>query len=218
MVFFPSFSFRFLFSSFVFPLYWFQCTNLIFMFAGTRSDSSGTTSIFTRALQKFNSTIFDSYLGQPGKVVNWTNNLNYNTEVSGSDDVIDCVKNTKNSISYVSFDYVKRQDGSIRCLAIASSRNSSSSNCLDIVEPTAKSVTRSIEIASESLFSSNDYKTGIDLMGENVLSDPKAWPISSFTYIAVRNLGRQRRTLYFFFFFLKIQIPNHTQRIKIHFI
>jgi hypothetical protein len=110
------------------------------------------------------------------------------TQVQGSDAVIEYVKSTPNSISYVSYDHVMRENGTIRCLAMSSmNENNNNSSCLDVVEPSTESVTKAIDIAWSSTTSvSWNYTHGIELMSSDVLLDFTAWPISSFTYIALR--------------------------------
>ena len=177
-----------------------------------RSDSSGTTSIFTRALAKF-SAEFAAGIGS-GKVVTWPAG---SKAYRGNSGVSAAIASTPGSIGYTVVSDLKQAREAvaasagysgpdsafqIRCAALkpadegsaspaaaaaaaagaASTTASRPSRPMPPIRPGVAEVLRAIEVGTAG----KPTTAYVDLVSDAVLRDPRAWPISSFTFIAVR--------------------------------
>lgn len=130
-----------------------------------RSDGSGTSFIFTDYLTQ----VSKSWSAGPGKgkSVNWPVGLGGR----GNEGVAGSVKQTAGAIGYVELAYAKQNR-----LAVALVKNASGA----AIEPTVESITAAAEEAMKSLTGTSDYRVSIVNAG-----GPKAYPISSFTWLLV---------------------------------
>ena len=130
-----------------------------------RSDSSGTTAVFTKYLSE-SSDEWNKTVGT-GKSVNWKTGLG----AKGNDGVTNLVRQTKNSIGYTEFTYAEQAKVSYTSLV-----NKSGS----IVEASLNSF--SIAASGTDWTKSSVY--AVSLTNSN---DKNAWPIVAASFILVRN-------------------------------
>ncbi len=130
-----------------------------------RSDGSGTTYVFTDYL----TAVSPAWAAGPGKGkdVKWPVGLGG----KGNEGVAGQVKQTPGTIAYVELAYAKQNN-----LAYANVKNASGA----FITPTIESLTAAANGALPKLPPNTDYRVSI------VNSpDPKAYPISSFTWLLV---------------------------------
>lgn len=128
-----------------------------------RSDSSGTTAVFTEYLAKVNEE-WKTVVGQ-GKTVKWPVGIGG----KGNEGVTGFVKNTKGSLGYVEFTYAESQK-----LPVAEIQNKAG----QFVAPTVKAVSEAAAAAVKAM--PEDMRISI------TNADGKtAYPISAFTYLLV---------------------------------
>ncbi len=133
-----------------------------------RSDSSGTTNIFTKYLVNASST-WNSQVGS-GTSVQWPGGLG----ASGNSNVASTVNQTQYSIGYVELAYAL-QNG----MTVASIQNPSG----NYIQPSLASTSVAVQSgASQGLPSGTESWTGVSLLNT---ADPQAYPIVSFTYLLV---------------------------------
>jgi phosphate ABC transporter phosphate-binding protein len=131
-----------------------------------RSDSSGTTFIFTGYL-KASSTSWASAIGQ-GKSVSWPVGIGSNNNAG----VASTVNGTRNSIGYVELAYAL-QNG----MSYAAVRNPSGNYVL----PSLASTTAAAQsVASVGLPAGNESWTNVNVLNA---PDAQAYPIVSFSYL-----------------------------------
>jgi phosphate ABC transporter phosphate-binding protein len=133
-----------------------------------RSDSSGTTNVFTHYLANVSST-WNTQVG-PGTSVQWpgTNAIG----ASGNSNVALTVNQTKYAISYVELAYAL-QNG----MSVASVQNSAGNFVAPSLASTNVAVTSG---ASQGLPSGDQSWTSVSLLNT---ADQQAYPIVSFTYL-----------------------------------
>jgi phosphate transport system substrate-binding protein len=130
-----------------------------------RSDSSGTTAVFTDFLSK-KIPAFKDKIG-PSKQPNWVQGVGVGGK--GNDGVMGVVKNTPNTIGYVEIAFAKENN-----LPIALIKNKAGK----FVEASVDNVTAAAEGASKDM--PEDFRTSItDADGES------SYPIASYTYLLV---------------------------------
>ena len=134
-----------------------------------RGDSSGTTAIFTKALSLFSS----NYTRGIGKMVTWPKGTLFGQQNSG---VIKIVESTSYAIGYAVVGDVKRHK-TLQCAAFEDGLNGTP------IVPTASTIQAAMDSAAKS-------GAKFDLISMPVLSTKGAWPISSYTYIAMRKNAR----------------------------
>jgi phosphate ABC transporter phosphate-binding protein len=133
-----------------------------------RSDSSGTTFIFTSYLSAASSS-WKSDIGQ-AKSVEWPVGSGSN----GNTGVASTVSTTPNSIGYVELSYALQTD-----MTFAAIQNPSGSYIL----PSLASTTAAAQaIASEGMPNGNENWSNVNLLNAN---DPNAYPIVGFSYLIV---------------------------------
>jgi phosphate transport system substrate-binding protein len=131
-----------------------------------RSESSGTTNVFTKYLSLESST-WSSQIGS-GTSVQWPSGA----AVQGNSAVAATVSQTQYSIGYVELTYALQNN-----MAVASIKNPSG----NFIAPTLQSTTAAVQSgASQGLPSGDQPWTSVSLLDT---SDPQAYPIVSFTYL-----------------------------------
>lgn len=129
-----------------------------------RSDSSGTTAVFTKYLAEC-SDEWNKNFGS-GKSINWKTGIG----AKGNSGIANLVKQTKNSIGYVEYTYAEQAKLNIIKLVNKSGK---------IVEAGVESFSKAVESADWK--SAESY--GVSLTNS---SNSEAWPISAVTFILVR--------------------------------
>lgn len=133
-----------------------------------RSDSSGTTNVFTKYLS-LESTTWSSQVGS-GTSVQWPGNNAIGA--SGNSNVASTVTQNQYSIGYVELAYAL-QNG----MTIASVKNPAG----NFIAPSLASTTTAVQAgASQGLPSGDQSWTSVSLLDT---TDPQAYPIVSFTYL-----------------------------------
>jgi phosphate transport system substrate-binding protein len=135
-----------------------------------RSDSSGTTNIFTRYLSNVSST-WNSQVGH-GTSVQWlgTNAIG----ASGNANVASTVTQTTYAIGYVELAYALKNN-----IPVASVQNPAG----NYIAPSLASTTTAVQSgASQGLPSGDQSWNAVSLLNS---ADPQAYPIVSFTYLLV---------------------------------
>jgi phosphate transport system substrate-binding protein len=131
-----------------------------------RSDSSGTTFIFTGYLSAV-STSWENDIGQ-GKSVAWPSGLSSN----GNTGVASVVNSTANTIGYVELAYALQN-----AMTVAAVQNPAG----NYVMPTLESTTAAAEaVAAGGLPKGEESWSNVNLLNAQ---DPDAYPIVSFTYL-----------------------------------
>jgi phosphate transport system substrate-binding protein len=131
-----------------------------------RSDSSGTTFIFTGYLSAV-STSWENDIGQ-GKSVAWPSGLSSN----GNTGVASVVNSTANTIGYVELAYALQN-----AMTVAAVQNPAG----NYVMPTLESTTAAAQaVASTGLPAGDEAWTTVNLLNAQ---DPDAYPIVSFSYL-----------------------------------
>ena len=131
-----------------------------------RSESSGTTSVFTKYLSIVSETWSDQ-IGS-GTSVEWPGGIGS----QGNSAVASTVSQTPNSIGYVELAYALQNN-----MSVASIQNSAG----NFIAPTLASTTTAVQSgASQGLPSGDQSWTGVSLINS---ADPQAYPIVSFTYL-----------------------------------
>ena len=150
-----------------------------------RQDSSGTTSTFTEAMSKF-SAAFKGAIGT-GKVVPWPSTFG---SFLGTRNLVDAVVRLPNSISYAAVSDVLHAPTMgltgavpVRCVSLEGPGGGGVGGGGNPVRPGVAQVARAVEIARSNAPPSAGH---LSLITDAVLNDPNAWPICTFTYIAVR--------------------------------
>jgi phosphate transport system substrate-binding protein len=135
-----------------------------------RSDSSGTTFIFTGYL-KASSTTWASAIGQ-GKSVAWPNVPGATIGSNNNAGVASTVMGTPNSIGYVELAYALQNN-----MTVAAVQNPSG----NWIMPTLASTTAAAQaVASTGLPAGNETWTNVNLLNA---PDAQAYPIVSFSYL-----------------------------------
>jgi phosphate transport system substrate-binding protein len=133
-----------------------------------RSDSSGTTNIFTKYLANVSST-WASQIGS-GTSVQWSGGIG----ASGNANVASTINQTQYSIGYVELSYAL-QNG----MNVASVQNPAG----NYIQPSLSSTTIAVQSgASQGLPSGNESWTSVSFLNT---ADPQSYPIVSFTYLLV---------------------------------
>ena len=135
-----------------------------------REDSSGTTAIFTRALSSF----VPNFTPGVGKLVVWPASTLKGQQNSG---LLEVVSSTPYSIGYAVVGDVEAPQGS-SCVNIHNGDNLP-------IAPTIDAVHTAISLARKT---SSPYDLLSNVVTAN--SSSKAWPISSYTYLAIRKFSR----------------------------
>lgn len=126
-----------------------------------RSDSSGTTNVFSSYLQNATS----SWVLGSGTTVNWPVGLGG----SGNSGVASIIQQTPGSVGYLEFFYAKNNS-----IPYATVQNKNG----NFIEPTLQSIAAAAQAGAPLL--NNDVRASIwNLPGDNV------YPISSFTYLLI---------------------------------
>ena len=130
-----------------------------------RSDGSGTTYVFTDYL----TTVSPAWASGPGKgtAIKWPVGIGG----KGNEGVAGQVKQTPGSIAYVELAYAKQNN-----LPVASVKNAAG----NFVTPTIESLTAAAAGSLSKFPPNTDYRVSIVNP-----SDPKAYPIASFTWLLV---------------------------------
>jgi phosphate transport system substrate-binding protein len=133
-----------------------------------RSDSSGTTNVFTKYLSNVSST-WQSQIGS-GTSVQWPGSNAVGA--SGNSNVASTVNQTQYAIGYVELAYAL-QNG----MTVASVQNPAG----NFIAPSLASTTAAVQSgASQGLPSGDQAWTSVSLLNT---ADPQAYPIVSFTYL-----------------------------------
>ena len=130
-----------------------------------RSDSSGTTNVFTKYLSLVSST-WSNQIGS-GTSVEWPSGLG----ASGNSNVASTVTQTENSIGYVELTYALQNN-----MPVASIQNSAG----NFIAPSLTSTTTAVQSGASTLPSGDQSWTGVSLLNA---ADPQAYPIVAFTYL-----------------------------------
>ena len=133
-----------------------------------RSDSSGTTNVFTKYLSLESST-WRNQIGA-GTSVQWpgTNSIG----ASGNSNVASTVTQTQYTIGYVELSYALQNN-----MAVAAIKNPSG----NFIVPSLQSTTTAVQSgATQGLPSGEQSWSAVSLLDT---SDPQAYPIVSFTYL-----------------------------------
>jgi phosphate transport system substrate-binding protein len=131
-----------------------------------RSDSSGTTNVFTKYLNLVSET-WNTQIGS-GTSVEWPGGLG----ASGNSNVASTIIQTTYAIGYVELAYALQNS-----MSVAAIQNSAG----NYIEPTLASTTTAVQSgASQGLPSGDQSWTGVSLLNT---ADPQAYPIVSFTYL-----------------------------------
>jgi phosphate transport system substrate-binding protein len=131
-----------------------------------RSDSSGTTNVFTKYLSS-QSTTWSSEVGS-GTSVQWPSGQGQN----GNSAVAQTVKSTPYTIGYVELAYALQNS-----MAVASVQNSAG----NFIDPNLESINIAVQAgALQGLPRGDQSWTSVSLLNTN---DPHAYPIVSFTYL-----------------------------------
>lgn len=143
-----------------------------------RSDSSGTTAVFTKYLSE-SSEQWAKEIGS-GKSVNWKTGIG----AKGNDGVSNMVQKTKNSIGYTEYTYAKQIK-----LNYTSLINKSG----NIVEASIESFSKAAESAKWD--SKNGYAVSLTNTDNN-----QAWPIAAASFILIRkdNAEKNKAVMEFF--------------------
>jgi len=131
-----------------------------------RSESSGTTSVFTKYLSLVSST-WSIQIGS-GTSVEWPGGIG----ASGNSNVASIVTQTEYSIGYVELAYALQNN-----MPVASIQNSAG----NFIVPSLTSTTTAVQSgASQGLPSGDQSWTAVSLLNT---ADPQAYPIVAFTYL-----------------------------------
>jgi phosphate transport system substrate-binding protein len=131
-----------------------------------RSDSSGTTNVFTKYLANVSST-WKSQIGS-GTSVQWPGGQGQ----SGNSAVASYVNSTKYAIGYVELTYALQNH-----MTVASIQNPSG----NFIAPSLASTSTAVQAgASQGLPNGDQSWSSVSLLNTN---DPQAYPIVSFTYL-----------------------------------
>jgi len=130
-----------------------------------RSDSSGTTNVFTKYLSLVSST-WSNQIGS-GTSVEWPSGLG----ASGNSNVASTVTQTENSIGYVELTYALQNN-----MPVASIQNSAG----NFIAPSLTSTTTAVQSGASTLPTGDQSWTGVSLLNA---ADPQAYPIVAFTYL-----------------------------------
>jgi len=133
-----------------------------------RSDSSGTTFIFTDYLSNLN-TEFDTLVGA-GKSVP----LGTGVAVIGNEGVSSIVSSTPFSIGYVELAYALQTNSSFAYIENADHTN--------FVEPTMNSISSAATIMANDIPQSNESWDGVTIINSH---GSNSYPLSSFTYLII---------------------------------
>jgi phosphate transport system substrate-binding protein len=130
-----------------------------------RSESSGTTNVFTKYLSLVSST-WSSQIGS-GTSVEWPIGIG----ASGNSNVASTVTQTENSIGYVELTYALQNS-----MPVASIQNSAG----NFIAPSLASTTTAVQSTASGLPSGDQSWTDVSLLNA---VDPQAYPIVAFTYL-----------------------------------
>jgi phosphate transport system substrate-binding protein len=131
-----------------------------------RSDSSGTTNVFTKYLS-LESATWSSQIGS-GTSVQWPSGAG----AQGNSAVAATITQTQYSIGYVELAYALQNH-----MTVASIKNPAG----NYITPTLQSITTAVQsVASQGLPSGDQSWTSVSLLDT---SAPQAYPIASFTYL-----------------------------------
>ncbi len=148
-----------------------------------RADGSGTTEVFLGYLKQVTPSAAATITG-PANLPKWPGQV---TPADGSSKLADAVKNTPGAISYISSDYLAREN--LNGVQLRNQRG-------EWVAPSLESYRAAIQAVA--LFRNSLAPTSmLDTDGVN------AWPIVTATYVVVprspQDVGRAGRTLNFFY-------------------
>ena len=130
-----------------------------------RSDSSGTTNVFTKYLSIVSET-WSSQIGS-GTSVEWPGGIG----ASGNSNVASTVTQTEYAIGYIELTYALQNN-----IPVASIRNQAG----NFISPTLASTTTAVQSGASGLPSGEQSWTGVSLLNT---ADPQSYPIVSFTYL-----------------------------------
>lgn len=129
-----------------------------------RSDSSGTTAVFTKYLSESSET-WAKEIGS-GKAVNWKTGLG----AKGNDGVSNMVRQTNNSIGYTEYTYAEQ----------------SKLNYTNLVNKAGKVVSASLESFAKAVATVDWHKNPSYAVSLTNSADDEAWPIAAASFILVR--------------------------------
>ncbi len=134
-----------------------------------RSDSSGTTAVFTKYLQE-SSSQWASEIGS-GKSVNWKTGLG----AKGNDGVANMVLKTKNSIGYTEYTYAEQVK----------------LDYTDLINKQGKRVNAGIESFEKAVSTADWHKQPSYAVSITNSNDENAWPITAATFILLRKDNKE---------------------------
>lgn len=129
-----------------------------------RSDSSGTTAVFTKYLSEC-SELWAKEIGS-GKSVNWKTGLG----AKGNDGVTNMVRQTINSIGYTEYTYAEQ----------------AKVNYTNLINKAGKVVSADLASFSSAVASADWHKASSYAVSLTNSPDEKAWPITAASFILVR--------------------------------
>ncbi|HET6399132.1 MAG TPA: phosphate ABC transporter substrate-binding protein PstS [Candidatus Thermoplasmatota archaeon] len=138
-----------------------------------RSDSSGTTFVFTDYLAKASQTWSGQMGAGASKKPDWTKSTAQQLSGNGNDGVGSTIRSTPNSIGYVELAFVKS-------LGLKSAHIQNKAG--GFVAPTTDGATKAASAAAASLPAPDGDWSDVSIVDS---SAPGAYPISSFSYVLV---------------------------------